>query len=175
MMNKIYYLKGVAFWLVFLVLYFVYKYFPCDGLKLICGITESNFQHYKAAFFSWIIISILEYALLRRSISDFGTFFWSRTGTATFLPWIVFTLWYLGPAIYGKMPTITLEIVYANIITLIVGIFSAIFEHGLSRIRYFRELKAVIMILFIVSLILYLVFTYIKLPWADVFNEPDWR
>jgi hypothetical protein len=84
-------------------------------------------------------------------------------------------MWYLGPAIYGKMPNIPLEIVYANIITLIAGIFGAIFEQGLSRISYFRELKMTITILFVVSLILYIVFTYIKLPWADVFIEPDWR
>jgi hypothetical protein len=73
------------------------------------------------------------------------------------------------------MPNIPLEIVYANIITLIAGIFGAIFEQGLSRISYFRELKMTITILFVVSLILYIVFTYIKLPWADVFIEPDWR
>lgn len=175
MTRRIFYIKGVAFWGVFLVLYFVYKYFPCNGLKLICGITESNFQHYKAAFFSWIILSILEYVFYRKRITEKGTFFWSRAGTATILPWFVFIMWYLGPAIYGKMPNIPLEILYANIITIIVGIFAAIFEHGLSRITYFTELKTVITILFVVSVILYVVFTFIKLPWADVFVEPCWR
>jgi hypothetical protein len=84
-------------------------------------------------------------------------------------------MWYLGPAVYGKMPSIFFEILYANIITLIVGIFGAIFEKGLSKIDYFRELKVLIIILFVTSLILYIVFTYIKLPWADVFIEPQWR
>ena len=175
MINRAFFIKGMAFWVIFLALYFIYKFMPCDFLKLICGITESNFQHYKAAFFSWIILSLLEFAIYRKRITDTGTFFWSRTGTACILPWFVFLMWYLGPAVYGKMPSIFFEILYANIITLIVGIFGAIFEKGLSKIDYFRELKVLIIILFVTSLILYIVFTYIKLPWADVFIEPQWR
>lgn len=76
---------------------------------------------------------------------------------------------------YGKMPSIKLEILYANIITLLVGFTGAIFEQGLSRISYFRELKAVILILCISSVMLYMIFTFVNLPWADVFVEPDWR
>lgn len=174
-MKRIFYIKSLSFWAVFLILYFAYKFFPCEPLKLICGICESNFQHYKAAYFSWIIVSIFEYALVRKRIDDSMTFFYSRIGTATILPWFVFILWYLAPAIYGRMPSIPLEIVYANIITIAAGIFGSIFEQGLSRINYFRELRIILIILFLSSLILYIVFTYIKLPWADVFIEPDWR
>jgi len=170
-----FYLKGLFFWIVFLVLYFAYKYLPWEPLKLICAVTESNFQHYKAAFFSWIILSFLEYILFRKVIRDIGNFFYSRLGTATVLPWFVFILWYIGPAIYGKMPGIPLEILYANIITIIVGFFGAIFEQGMTRITYFRELKAVILILAMASVLHYIVFTFIRLPWADVFIEPDWR
>lgn len=173
--KKTIYLKGFGFYAIFMALYFAYKYIAWGPLKLICGITESNFQHYKAAFFSWILASLFEYVLIRRRVNDFETFFYSRTGTATILPWFVFILWYLGPAIYGKMPNIPLEILYANIITVIVGIFGTIFEQGLSKIKYFRELKIVILTLFAASLILYIVFTFIRLPWADVFIEPDWR
>jgi len=61
------------------------------------------------------------------------------------------------------------------IITLIVGFFGAIFEQGLSRISYPRELRTIILILTFASLLLYMVFTFVKLPWADVFIEPDWR
>jgi hypothetical protein len=172
---SLYYLKGLFFWGIFLILYFAYKYFPFAPLKIICGIAESNFQHYKAGFFSWIIISLLEYGLLREKVGDIEPFFYSRIGTATIIPWFIFVLWYLGPAVYGKMPNITLEIAYANIITLTAGIFGAVFEQGMARINYFRELKIVILILCLSSVLLYMVFTFIKLPWADVFIEPDWR
>jgi hypothetical protein len=73
------------------------------------------------------------------------------------------------------MPSIPLEILYANIITLTVGCCGAIFEQGISRITFSRELKTVILLLTIASLLLYMIFTFVKLPWADVFIEPDWR
>jgi hypothetical protein len=95
--------------------------------------------------------------------------------TATILPWFVFILWYLGVAIFGRLPTIPLEILYANIITLIVGIFAAIFERGISRIAYPKELRTILIILFISSLVIYIVFTFGELPWADVFVEPFWK
>jgi hypothetical protein len=160
---------------MFLILYFAYKYIPFAPLKIICAIAESNFQHYKAGFFSWIIISLFEYCLLGKKVGDIVPFFYSRTATAAIIPWIIFILWYLGPAIYGKMPSISLEIVYANIITLTAGIFGAVFEQGMAGINYSRELKIVIIVLCLSSVLLFLVFTFIKLPWADVFTEPDWR
>lgn len=169
------FIKGWLYWLIFLLLYFFYKFIPLTPLKVICGICESNFQHYKASFFSWIIVSLGEFLWMHRKIQDRQVFLYSRMATATILPWFVFILWYLGVAIFGRLPSIPLEIVYANIITIIVGIFATIFEQGVSRITYSRELKTILLILFFSSLVLYMVFTFGKLPWADVFIEPDWK
>ncbi len=169
------YLKGWIFWGVFLAMYFAYKFFPVTALGIFCGVSESNFQHYKASFFAWIITSLLEYIYLRRRIGDLQAFFFSRITTATILPWFVFLLWYIGPALYGQMPSIPLEILYANLITILVGMFGTIFEKGISRISWPRDLKIISLILAFVSLMHYIVFTFVKLPWADVFIEPNWR
>lgn len=161
--------------MVFLTLYFAFKYIDWAPLKLICGINESNFQHYKAAFFSWIIVSLIEYPLVKRSIAGRDSYFYSRMATTTILPWFIFILWYTGPAVYGQMPNIGLEVAYANLITILSGITAAVFEKGLIQIKYFTGLKIVIIFLFLVSLMHYIVFTFAKLPWADVFVEPAWR
>ncbi len=167
--------KGTLFWIVFMILYFAYKLIPCAPLGIICATTESNFQHYKAAYFSWIILSAIEYGVYRRMILARSSFIYSRIATASLLPWFIFLFWYLGPAVYGRMPSIPLEILYANIITVAVGFCGAIFEQGMLRISYPRELKTVILLLAVSSLLLYMVFTFDRLPWADVFIEPDWR
>ena len=169
------FIKGWLYWLIFLILYFLYKFIPLTPLKVICGIYESNFQHYKASFFSWIIVSLGEFIWMNRKIRDRQVFLYSRIATATILPWFVFILWYLGVAIFGRLPSIPLEIVYANIITIIVGIFATIFEQGVSQITYSRELKIIILILFFASLVIYMIFTFGNLPWADVFIEPEWK
>lgn len=51
---------------------------------------------------------------------------------------------------------------------------TVLLERGLEDIRYTMPLKAVIVVLFVASILLYIVFTF-RLPWADVFVEPDWR
>lgn len=166
--------KSLIYWAIFMVLYFAYKFAPNPILAVFCGISESNFQHYKATFFTWIILSLVEFGLQRGQVGNRDTYFYSRLGTATLLPWFVFVIWYLGPALYGKMPTIPLEILYANLVTLVVGGFGVIFERGLAQIHYFKELKFVFWTLFLSSLLLYLIFTFGKQPWADVFVVPHW-
>jgi hypothetical protein len=170
-----FYPKAWLYWIFFLLLYFAYKFIPSPPLDVICGINESNFQHYKASFFSWIIVSIVEFIWIYNNIENRNLFFFSRLTTAVILPWFVFILWYLGIAVFGRMPSIPLEIVYANIITIIVGIFATIFEREISGISFSREFKVIMTILFLSSLVLYIVFTFGNLPWADVFVEPDWK
>lgn len=169
------YWKALGFWAVFMVLYLVYKCFPNRVFAIFCGIHESNFQHYKSAFYSWIFLNVIEYALEHKNIADFETYFYSRMATAILLPWVIFILWYVVPAFYGKLPNIPLEVVHANVITVVAGIFGAIFERGLAQVQYFAELKAALWILFLLSIAHYLIFTFVKLPWADVFVEPDWK
>jgi hypothetical protein len=47
-------------------------------LSLIAGVGESNFQHYKAGFYAFLIASLLEYALARRNIQDSERFGFSQ-------------------------------------------------------------------------------------------------
>jgi hypothetical protein len=166
--------KALAFWGVFMTLYALYKFFPVFPLSLICGVTESNFQHYKAGFFSYLIVNLVEYAWNRQRIADRVRFLYSRLTATIFLPWIIFLLWYVAPAVIGRWPNNTHEILYANVITFLVGVCTVILERGLQSAAYPRSLKVMLFILFGVSILLYIVFTF-RLPWADVFVEPDWR
>jgi len=166
--------KMVLFWSIFMLLYFAYRFFPVFPLSLICSTAESNFQHYKSTFVAFLILNLIEFFVYHRQIVSRKNYALSRLAATTFAPWIVFILWYIAPAVYGKMPTIPLEILYANIITLLVGYFVATLEQGLAQIHYSKSLTAVILTLFVVSILLYVSFTF-RLPWADVFVEPDWR
>jgi hypothetical protein len=167
-------IKMVLFWAIFMLLYFAYRFFPVFPLSLICSVTESNFQHYKSTFFAFLILNGIEYFIYRRQIVDWKGYSLSRLAATTFAPWVVFLLWYVSPAVHGRLPTIPVEIVYANLITLMVGYFVAILEEGLVQINYSKNLTFVVLILFVVSILLYVSFTF-RLPWADVFVEPDWR
>lgn len=166
--------KPLAFYGVFMTMYAANKFFPVFPLSLICGITESNFQHYKAGFFAYLIVNLVEYGWNRRRIADRERFLFSRLEATIFLPWIIFLLWYIAPALIGRWPNNNYEIVYANLITIIVGVFTVILEAGKESIPYNKSMKSALVTLFLASILLYIVFTF-RLPWADVFVEPDWR
>jgi hypothetical protein len=168
------YIKGAAFWLIFMLMYGIYKAFPVFPLDIIMAVNESNFQHYKAAFFAFTLLGVIEYQIYRKRIDNRDGFLYSRMGTAIFAPWLIFLLWYVAPALYGEMPSIALEILYANVITILVGFAAITFERGFETMTYSQSLKTWLWVLFVVSIGLYVIFTY-KLPWADVFMEPDWR
>ncbi|WKZ50421.1 MAG: hypothetical protein QY329_13255 [Anaerolineales bacterium] len=44
-----------------------------------------------------------------------------------------------------------------------------------SLYSFCKVIKAALWILFLLSIAHYLIFTFVKLPWADVFVEPDWK
>ncbi len=156
-------------------MYLIYKALPpVLPFTLFFATNESNFQHYKAGFIAYLITSVAEYALTRKSVQDPSAFFYSRLSAAVFFPWVIFLLWYLAPAIIGQWQTLALEAIYANIILILATYFTIVFERGMAQISYSREFKAVLWILFCASILLYIVFT-LRLPWADVFVEPNWR
>ncbi|MCZ7553641.1 MAG: hypothetical protein M5U05_13815 [Anaerolineales bacterium] len=167
-------IKAVAFWIVFLILYGLYRFFPVFPLSLISGTVESVFQHLKQGFYAYIIVNLVETALVYPRIPAREPYFYARVAATVFLPWVIFLLWYIAPAVIGRLKNNTYEIIYANLITFLVGLFAVTLERGFEQIEYTWEIKLVVLALFFVSILHYLVFTY-RLPWADVFIEPDWR
>jgi hypothetical protein len=166
--------KGLLFWITFLLLYILRKLAPVIPITLFAGINESNFQHYKGTFFAYLIISLIEYLVYRKNITNKSSFWYARLVTALFAPWMVFLVWYLAPALYGPMPNMGLEILYGNLATLAVGMLAVVFERGFEQINYGKLLRTVIWILVVVSILIFTILTY-NLPWADVFTEPDWK
>jgi len=168
------YQKAFLFWAIYVVFHFAYKLMPVFPLALVCCVNESVFQHFKMGFFVYLLTSVLEYLIYRRRIQNKDNYWFSRLAATAFLPWIIFVLWYMAPAFYGEWPSLALEVIYSNIITIMVGLFAAVFERGLEQIVYSKPLKAVILTLFLISFCLYLIFTF-KTPWADVFVVPKWK
>ncbi len=166
-------LKGLLFWATFLLLYVLRKLAPVIPVTLISGVDESNFQHYKATFFAYLIISLVEYLIFRKRVSERQPYWYARLLAAIFAPWMVFLIWYGMAALAGRL-SLPLEIIWGNVATLLVGILAATFERGFEQISYGRPLQASIWALFVLSLIVYIVLTF-RLPWADVFTEPAWQ
>lgn len=168
--------KVASTYLIFMALYLTYRFIPIFPLSIIAATNESNFQHYKQIFFTLLIASGLEYFALKKAINDNAGFWYPRLLAAVLAPWLVFLIWYLAPALLGgPFPQIWQEILYANGVTIICFALTVIMEHAFLDIRYTRELRFVVGSLAVISVLLFMVFTFSHLPWADVFIEPKWH
>jgi hypothetical protein len=177
MSRKGYLFKLVGFWAGFLILHYAYEFFPILPFKLFSGIDESFFQHAKVAFFAYLLVNLVEYLVRRRRPAGEGGiesregFAFSRLFSLTVLPWFIFITWFAAAAFYGRLPTVFLEIVWSNIALLMGGICVLVMENRMEGIAYSRGFKAVILCLFVLSVLYYVIFTF-RLPWADFFADP---
>ena len=158
-------------WAGFLVLHYAYDFVPIFPLKLISGTNESFFQHAKIAFFAYLVVNGVEFAIRRRAIQNGERFLFARLLSTTLLPWFVFLTWYAAAAFYGQLPSVFLEILYANLALLAAGICTLIMEKSLETMSYSRGLKTVVLALFVLSVFYYVIFTF-RLPWTDFFADP---
>jgi len=112
----------------------------------------------------------------RRPVAEGGienpeAFAFSRLFFQIILPWFIFIAWFAAAAFYGRLPTVFLEILYANIALLLAGICVLVMENSLENMAYSKGFKAVILVLFVLSVSYYVIFTF-RLPWADFFADP---
>lgn len=163
-------LRVVAFQLAYVLFHFAYGLFPSPFTAVFSGIDESVFQHMKIGFFAWILIATGEQAFLRPL--HFGTFASSRLFGAVMAPWVFTLLWYLAPAIVGRMPNEAAEIIWANSVVLVTSFFVAKLEDRLSERKAGAFFVASSVALALLFLFLALRFTASR-PWVDLFMPPS--
>ena len=71
-------LKIIPAWLLYVLLHFMNKIFSGFIITLIGCPEESIFQHMKMAFVSYLIVSIVEYFIIRKSQNLSSGHIWSR-------------------------------------------------------------------------------------------------
>lgn len=159
-------LKIAAFWVLFVCLHYAPGWFGHPALSVISQTRETFFQHAKIGLFAYAIVSGGELWLRGRLA---GRYIWSRVLSTLLLPWVMFVLYYTGPAIYGRpMPSIPAEIAYANIVLLAVAAMLAILERSMDRAAFTRAARAATMLLLVLAVAEMVIFSF-RLPWAPFF------
>ncbi|UCG92612.1 MAG: hypothetical protein JSV97_02575 [candidate division WOR-3 bacterium] len=166
------YLKSLLYLIIFSILHFGYDVTHWAFLAPFCGINESVFQHLKMAFWAYLLASLIEYIVVRRKLSKGKVFWFPRLLSAALIPWFVMLIWYLVPALYGKVEILTLEIVWSVFSAYTAGVMGGIIEKNIEENMVTLNFKIIVVILTIVSAFLYIWFTY-KPPWIDVFISPQ--
>jgi hypothetical protein len=158
-------LKLLIFWILFLIFHFAYDWFPYPAVVVIAGNSEGAVQHIKMAFFAYTFASLIEYGYLRLPKTDRLRFLDSRL-IGLLIVSIGTFLWYIVPAIRGAgMPTDLLEIVYANVILLLVGLGTILLERDLVSITLSKASRWVLIIFNLVLMTILVLGTF-RTPWG---------
>ncbi|MBU0927464.1 MAG: hypothetical protein KKA67_06920 [Spirochaetes bacterium] len=162
--------RALAFQAVFLVLHFAYDWWPGGFTAVFSGIDESVFQHMKVGYFSWLVVSALEWVALRPGPAlDFAA---SRLLGAAFIPPLFAGIWYLAAAVAGPMPTDLAEIVWANVVIFAASLFTLDIEDHIGSRPMSARLKAYAFALAALACFSYVRFS-LDAPWVDLFEIPE--
>lgn len=159
------------FHIAFLLVHYIYDWFPNPATSFIGATNESVYQHMKAAFYASLLLSVFEATLTRKAIASFPAYFYSRLFTAVFLPLAMFLFFLLGPALFIKIENIPLEIVFANLALLAASASVFVLDTVIETPQLSRSAKWTLLALFLISALEFTVFN-IRLPWFDVFAIP---
>lgn len=137
-------------------------------MGLVSAVHEAVFQHMKGALYAYLFVSAIEVAVVRPRSQGL---IMSRLLAAVLFPWLIFLAWYIAPAVYGPMPTILLEIIYANVVLILAIVAFFVMERDLARVSYSRGFGDVVVAPFLVLILLFTTFSF-RTPWAELFAVP---
>ena len=164
-------IKVILLQIFFLILHYLYDWFPNMFTTICSGINESVYQHMKIGFFAYILLILIELLLTFKAIESFTRYVFSRLFAATYLPMATLVIFLISPMVFGHIENILLEIIFANIALIITSLTTLIIEKHVEKTVPGLAFKIIVIFLFVISLAQFIVFTF-ELPWFDVFAVP---
>lgn len=163
--------KAIFLQVLFLILHYLYDWFPNNFVSLISGTDESVYQHMKIGFFALISLVVIEYLVIRKSINSTKNFIYSRLYTASYYPLVMMVIFLIGPMVFGQFQSILAEIIFANVALLLTSLSAFILERHVESAQPLLGFKIVVIFLFFVTLSQFIIFTFER-PWFDIFAIP---
>jgi hypothetical protein len=155
---------------LFITLHYAVDWFPSSiFFRIISAVDESNFQHWKIATMSFILLSLIEIPL---SIGELKNDWWwfGRLSSTLFITFIIFVLYYI-PFMFLDSFTILFEVIFANVILLVSNFSVSILEWQFREKEVHIGVKIVLLVLFVVLIAEFIIFTF-DVPFYDVFADP---
>lgn len=151
--------KLVAIWAAFLLLHFSYGWFPNIFFRVLGEASETVFVHMKMLFVAYGLVSLIEFWMGRRAIRSASSFFAARGLVAVAYPWLAITFWFLAWAAGITFSLVVVEILYANVATLL-GVYLALrMEEILDAVELRPAFKWMVLLLFLAAVITYVSFS----------------
>ena len=169
--NKYIYIRSLILLGILIVLHYIYKFLPNIVFQLFGAIDESVFQHMKIGFYSYIILTVIEYFTFKKKIVDKTRFLFSRIFSTFLIPWVIFMFFFFTRVIYPVQMHFIVEILSAQTVVYVSALILGFIELDTIKIEVGKRLKVLMVILIIVLIIEFTAFSF-YLPWHDVLGNP---
>lgn len=164
-------IKAIVLHIIFILLHYLYDWFP-NPLTTICsGINESVYQHMKIGFFAYILLTLVEYVMIYKAVQDRDRYFYARFFAATYLPLVMMVVYLIGPLVFGHFESVVAEIIFANAALLLTSLITVFIEKHVEKTKPGLAFRICVLFLFFISLAQFVLFTF-DLPWFDIFAVP---
>lgn len=163
--------KVMLYQILFLVIHYLYDWFPGSLTYFLGSTNESIFQHMKAGLYTYIALTVIEYGLVNQAIPSKSRYFYARLFGSAILPLLMLAYFLAGPAMFVKIESIPLEVLFANIALAATSSSTFLLEGLFERSELSTGLKWMIILLFMLTAMQYVIFNY-RLPWFDIFAIP---
>lgn len=166
-------IKALLFIAAFIPIHFAYDWSPSAFTALISeNGGESIFMHMKIGFWAWATASIIEFLIWARRAPRRLPFVESRMFGMVLIPYVQTVIWYLAPAIVGRIGSAPLEVAWSVLACFASGVATSVIEWDMENAPSTAARKITLCSLLAICLFLFIRFTYGDAPWVDVFASP---
>ena len=169
--NKYLYIRSLLFLAIFIGMHYLYKFFPFVIFQLFSGINESVFQHMKIGFYSYLILTVIEFFIFKEKITDASKFLFSRIFSMILYPFLIFLLFLFTRVVYPWQMHFVIEIISAQTVVYISVLILGFIELDIVKLEFGKRLKVLLLILLVLLIIEFTAFTF-YLPWHDILANP---
>ena len=169
--KKYLYLRSLLFLAIFIGMHYLFKFFPNVITQVFSGINESVFQHMKVGFYSYLILSIIEFLVFKKKITNKVKFLFSRILSMVLYPYLIFLFFLFSRVVYPWQMLFVIEIIFAQITVYISVLFLSFIEVDIAKFEFGKRLRVLFVILLGLLIIEFTTFSF-YLPWHDILGNP---
>lgn len=169
--SKYIYVRSLLFLAIFIGLHYAYKFFPSVITQIFSGIYESVFQHMKIGFYTYIILTVIEFFIFKKKIVNKPKFLFSRVFSMVVYPYLIFLFFLFTRVVYPWQMHFVVEIISAQIVVYISVLFLGFLEVEIAKLEFGKRLRVLLLILVVILIIEFTAFSF-YLPWHDILANP---
>ncbi len=169
--NKYLYLRSLLFLAIFTGMHYAYKFFPNVVVLLFSPLNEAVFQHMKTGFYTYIILTVIEFFIFKKKITNNTQFLFSRVFSMVLYPFLIFLFFLFTRVVYPWQMHFVVEIVSAQIVVYISVLFLGFLEVDIAKLEFGKRLRVLLLILIVLLIIEFTAFSF-YLPWHDILANP---